>query len=437
MTLKDPIIVIGAGVAGLAAACELGRAGLPVSVIEARERIGGRVFTIFDAGCDAPLELGAEFVHGLPPEICDLFRVHHTPIVEVDGDTFCVSKSGLQPCDFFSEVDSLLERMTDAEPDQSFLDWLKRQTSYPKDVRQHAVDYVSGFNAADPSLVGVHWLVQSMRAEERVHGDRVFRAKGGYASLIEIFRRQLAEYGIGVVTGTVVNAIDWSSLPMRVQAHNAEGASTFSAACALVTLPLEVLKQPARVQFIPPLPREKLDAMKKLEMGKVIRVVLRFRHRFWDHIASTSKPKRLSNLSFLLSEDEWFPTWWTAMPEKYPIFTGWAPFQSGERLSGRDTQFVVQQSLEALARLMQLDKNEIERDLDVAHFHDWQSDPFSMGAYSYGKVGADGAQSALAAPLENRLFLAGEATDVTGNNGTVHGAIASGYRAAKEIIKRS
>jgi monoamine oxidase len=72
--------------------------------------------------------------------------------------------------------------------------------------------------------------------------------------------------------------------------------------------------------------------------------------------------------------------------------------------------------------------------LDAAHFHDWQTDPFARGAYSYAKVGADGAQEALAAPIENTLFFAGEATDTSGHNGTVHGAIASGYRAAQEII---
>jgi monoamine oxidase len=73
--------------------------------------------------------------------------------------------------------------------------------------------------------------------------------------------------------------------------------------------------------------------------------------------------------------------------------------------------------------------------LEAAYFHDWQSDPFSRGAYSYGKVGSDGAQQALGAPVANVLFFAGEATDISGHNGTVHGAIASGYRAAEEILQ--
>jgi monoamine oxidase len=86
--------------------------------------------------------------------------------------------------------------------------------------------------------------------------------------------------------------------------------------------------------------------------------------------------------------------------------------------------------------LLQASVGSLESDLEAAYCHDWQTDPFSLGAYSYGKVGADGAQEALGRPVENTLFFAGEATDTSGHNGTVHGAIASGYRAAGEILQK-
>jgi monoamine oxidase len=208
----------------------------------------------------------------------------------------------------------------------------------------------------------------------------------------------------------------------------------------LVTLPLALLKAPIGevgvVEFTPPLPQEKVESLDKLEMGKVIRVVLRFRHRFWDEIRpSGDQSKTLSDMSFLFSQDEWFPTWWTTMPEKFPIITGWAPFRSAERLSGQSHAFVTQRSLQTLGRLLGVDWKKLETWLEAAYFHDWQSDPFSRGAYSYGKVGADGAQQGLAAPVENTLFFAGEATDTSGHNGTVHGAIASANRAAREILR--
>jgi monoamine oxidase len=163
-------------------------------------------------------------------------------------------------------------------------------------------------------------------------------------------------------------------------------------------------------------------------------VVLRFRERFWDSLRP-SGDKTLSDMSFLLSDDQWFPTWWTTMPEKHPVITGWAPFLAGRRLSGKDQSFVTHRAVETLSRLMGVDADTVEKMFQGSYFHDWQSDPFSRGAYSYGKVGAVDAQRALAAPIENTLFFAGEATDSTGNNGTVHGAIASGHRAAHEILQ--
>jgi monoamine oxidase len=188
------------------------------------------------------------------------------------------------------------------------------------------------------------------------------------------------------------------------------------------------------VQFSPELPGEKLNAAEKMEMGHVVRVVLRFRRRFWTTIAAPF-PGALSDMSFLFSQDEWFPTWWTAMPDPSPIITGWAPFRSAERLSGQPESFVIERSLQTLSALTGESVKDLHNLLERAYFHDWQSDPFSRGAYSYGKVGSDGAQEVLATPLDNTIFFAGEATDISGHNGTVHGAIASGLRAARDILQ--
>ena|SRR6266487_5263070 len=113
MSQNPDVIILGAGAAGLSAAIELTRAGLAVSVIEARNRIGGRIFTLRDPVCDAPIELGAEFIHGKPPEIWDLLHRSSLHAKEVSGDIWCLREDKLSPCDFFSEVDQLLEQMDD------------------------------------------------------------------------------------------------------------------------------------------------------------------------------------------------------------------------------------------------------------------------------------------------------------------------------------
>jgi len=443
MSKTPDVIVIGAGAAGLAAAAELGRAGLSVSILEARNRIGGRIFTQRDPVCQVPIEFGAEFIHGLPPEIWEPLQARKVVITEVTGEPWCFRKGQLCSCDFFSEVDDILKQMDGRSPDQSFLSFLNRccnAKGNPKkrEASDRALAYVTGFNAADPARVGVHWLVQGMRAEEQIEGHRAFRAANGYQDLLDIFRGEV-QVGIHTQTETVVDSVRWTRGRAEVSAHGVREPRKFETERVLVTVPLGVLQAGAEdegaVQFSPALPRTKSEALKKLEMGKVIRVTLRFRTRFWDTISPPcDERKTLSGMSFLLSDDEWYPTWWTTTPEKMPIITGWAPFRCAERLSGKSHSFVVDRCLQTLSRLLNIGIEKIAPLLEAANFHDWQSDPFSRGAYSYGMVGADGAQETLASPIENTLFFAGEATDTTGHNGTVHGAIASGHRAAKEIL---
>jgi len=443
---KDPdVVIIGAGMAGLAAAGDLGRAGLSVCILEARDRLGGRVFTQRDPECDSPIELGAEFIHGKPREILNPLQTAGATLHEVDGDNWCALEGRLSACNFFSDVDSILRAMDDSLPDESFLAFLERCYGNPRTKRlqqakQQAIGYVSGFNAADPAKVGVHWLVGEMRAEEAIQGDRAFRSQNGYEDLLSIFRQQIAGRGVEVRTATMVQSVDWRSGYVRVTVQCSQGPSILDASKVLVTLPLSLLKAPigqlGAIEFIPALPQPKIAALDHLEMGKAIRLVLRFRERFWESIKPSLRTRRnLASLAFLFSRDQWFPTWWTTMPKKAPIITGWAPFRSAERLSGQSDSFVVDRSLETLSNLLGPSAQELQILLEAAYFHDWQQDPFSMGAYSYGKVGADGAQHALAAPLNNTLFFAGEATDTSGHNGTVHGAIASGHRAAAQILQ--
>ena len=439
---RPEVIVIGAGVSGLAAATQLSQSGISVTILEGRDRVGGRIFTSRDSH-GMSIELGAEFIHGRPPEILTLLSSAGVEIEEVKGDAWCAN-GALHTCDYFSKVQALLGKMSDRAPDESFLEFLDKvslpgPSAAAAEVKQRSLNFVSGFNAADPARVGVHWLVKSMRADESVEGEQAFRPKGGYEQLLNTLIARLEERSVSVRTGTVVTHVRWQRGRASVLFQDAEGSGEIRAPHVLVTLPLGVLKaEPGLrgyVQFDPQLPEAKLSALQRMEMGEVARIVFRFRHRFWERrVPDQMSAKNLGNMSFLFSKDPWLPTWWTTMPQKSPLITGWAPPQSARQLSGKDSAFLANCGLEALGRALSVPREQLRSELEAVHWHDWLADPFSRGAYSYGAVGADGVPEQLAEPESNTLFLAGEATDVSGHNGTVHGAIASGYRAAGQLL---
>ena len=445
---EAPVIIVGAGIAGLVAATRISQAGLPVVLLEARNRIGGRIFTQHDSSGSA-IEFGAEFIHGRPSEIWQPLENAGAVITEIEGQSWCVSHGKISSCEFFSQVDSILDSMDDSHPDESFLTFLERRFPNPSqepglvEAKRRAIAYVSGFNAADPALIGVRWLTSEMRAEEKNQGDRAFRSENGYADLLDAFLRQIERSNVRITTGAVVERVEWKPGTAKVVARVDNTEAAFTSAHILITLPISLLQASqgiGTVEFVPVLPREKVASLEHIEMGKVIRMVLRFRHRFWDTISPTAESRRSGNktlidMGFLFSEDECFPTWWTSMPKKEPVITGWAPFRAAERLSGLSQSTITDKALGTLSTSLGVSMRDLEGLLDASYVHDWQTDPFSRGAYSYGKVGALEAQRELGKPVESTLFFAGEATDTSGNNGTVHGAIASGYRAAEEIIR--
>ena len=440
---SDPkVIVTGAGVAGLSAAVQLAHAGVQVLILEARERLGGRILTRHDPATKAAVELGAEFIHGRPPEIWGLLRQHKLEAREMVGEDWCAGDGELCKCDFFPEVDEILDKLDDRAPDQSFLDFLASCCPNPRqqESKKWALGYITGFHAADPGLISIHSLVKGMRADEEIDAERAFRIPGGYELLVEWLRKELLDAGVAIQLGATIESVTWKRGSVEVNGQCGTDRFSYTAARLIVTLPLAVLQAPldlaGAVRFSPELPAEKLGALEKLAMGKVIRATLCFRERFWDDLRARggSESKTLADMRFLFSQDEWFPTWWTTLPEKLPIITGWAPSNRAQKLSGRAEDFVAEQAVQSLSRLLNVRKSEIEGLLESVYCHDWQSDPLSRGAYSYVKVGGNAAQQQLAAPVENTLFFAGEATDFSGHHGTVHGAIASGHRAAAEIL---
>ena len=424
MTRSPDVIVIGAGIAGLIAARDLSAAGLRVTIVEARDRVGGRIYT--DHSLGYPVEFGAEFIHGRPRETFDLVEKFGLPVVEVEG-SFCEHRHGkwLQAGEFWEQIESLFSKIPTDGHDQSFVEFLNHIDVDAK-VKERALGFVEGFHAADPGRVSAHSIAKSNAAEEAIDGDSQFRFAQGYDGLVHGVTDSLDLSRCDLLLNTAVTEIRCKNSEVRIDTTS---RGELAAPCAVVTLPLGVLKS-GTVRFTPQLPDEKQRALNGLEMGPVIRASLGFRDNFW------AKRPSLKDLSFLFTDDQRFPTWWTSNPLPYPLLTGWAAGHFAQNLSGCNRECVVSRAVEALTEIFSTEARTLEEQLVSGFSHDWQSDPFSRGAYSYVLRGADNAEDALAAPVSNTLFFAGEATDNRGHNGTVHGAIFSGERVAREILAR-
>jgi monoamine oxidase len=421
MIAPPEVVIIGAGVAGLTAARELSTAGARALVLEARDRLGGRVMTHHAAG--GPVELGAEFVHGAFPETIGVVEEAGLRLREVGGGAPRRPAGRRDAADFFSAMDRLLGLASLGDADESFQQLVDRVDVEAK-IKAQGVRLVEGYHAADPTRISVQSLIRNTAADERPGGDRQFRFADGYDSLVTAIFQRVDPRLCDVRYNVVATAVEWR--PKRVLIRTSAGAE-FTAPQAIVTVPLGVLKAGA-IHFTPAL-SGKEQALRTLEMGAVARVSLCIESEVW------ATQERLSTDEFLFTGDPPFPVWWVSNPPPFPVVTGWAAGPNARALAGLGEAQRVSAALDALSVVLGMDLVRLRQGLRGGFSHDWQADPFSRGAYSYAAVGGSSAGEELGAPLDATIFFAGEATESDGQNATVHGAIASARRVAREILR--
>lgn len=411
--------------AGLTAARALAEAGVPVLVLEAQERIGGRILTQHVGG--EAIELGAEFIHGRPPELWALIDEAGLETYERGGAQVCFEEGTLTNCG--GEMDQVFEPLEKLEhfdgPDITFAEYLDRE-EVPEEERGRMIGYVEGFNAADYRIVSAASLGAQQKAEDASDGDRLYRLRGGYDQLPAYLERRIVEYGGRVLTGTPIKEILWEAGRIEV----ATNAGTFHAKKAVVTLPVAVLQGGSVA--ISPEPGMVLKAANRLRMGQACRFTLLFREQFWKTL---SPQPELSKVSFLFSFSEIPPVWWTPHPEASNSITGWVGGPRSQALAGMSAEELGHHACATLARIFGLEQDHVHGLLLGCYAHDWQHDAFSGGAYSYVAAGGLDASRQMTEPVAKTLYFAGEHTDITGHWGTVHAAMRSGLRVAAQILQ--
>ena len=417
------VVIVGAGAAGLAAARRLRDRDVDFLLLEARDRTGGRAYTITSAHGSYPIELGAEFIHGAARSTRELMREIGEEAVPSRGESLRLRHGRLEPgANRWDAAERVLRRVDVTGPDRSvaaFLDTIPRD-ELSDEQRADVCALVEGFDAAiveDASIIGI--------AKEWRSGvnDTSHRPLHGYAPLIahlaEVARDRL-------VLQTIVTRVAWEPGSVTVDATRAGEKLRIHAKRAIVTLPIGVLQAHAET-FAPALPAQKRDAIDRIAMGPVVKVALEFRTPFWAKIDNG----RYRDTGFFQATDAALRTLWTRLPDRSPVLMGWAGGGAAVRLrqSGVDP---IRAALDTAARLFP--SVDVRDEVLESHFHDWDTDPFALGAYSYLRVGGDNARERLAEPIAATLFFAGEAAS-SDDSGTVAGAFDSGYSSGELVAK--
>lgn len=398
---------------------DLARAGHKVIVLEARDRIGGRIWELPADQFGYRAEGGAEFIHGEAPVTRTLARDAGLTLVRGRRDGERWDKRGGTLTDQepdvpgFEELPGKLAGLNSDLPIAQFLDRYFAAEKYAA-MRRSIIRMTEGYDAADPNRASTlalrdEWLGGGLRQSHRV--------AEGYGALMDYLAAEIRKHGGAIHFNTAVKAIHGNEV------HGVDGV-TLTAERILNTVPLPVLHN---IEFQPAIP-EKLKAADAIGYGDVIKLLLRFKDIWW----SRALGRDLSRLSFMIS-DEFIPTWWTQYPRLHPVLTGWfaGPRAAKSKLSEPE---LIERGIEGLARIFEKDTAKVRESLIAARALHWGQDPFARGAYSYATPESHAAQDELTKPVSGVLYYAGEALYRGADMGTVEAALANGKETAAAII---
>lgn len=433
------VVIVGAGAAGLACAAEIvRRSALSVVVLEARERIGGRCDTRFHPELPAPMELGAELIHGASRPVLSLLKKAGGAVVQAEQARWTGEQGKLsQRVDLLPEIRRAMRKSASALKRDVNFEVFLQSTLGPK-LSPAAVAYarsrVQGYDAADPLRISAREVAAEWTGSDGA-GGIVARPRGGYYALMKFLADSLLEPQARVQLATQVKTVTWRRGHVEIAGRFQGKPYRVRARQAVITLPIGVLKQPLNragaVRFMPAL-SQKRDALAHIDAGSVVKVVLRFRSAFWQKLANG----RYRDATFLHSAQAPFPTFWTALPLRVPLLVAWCGGPPAAKLSALAPKRIVDLALESLESVFG-ERAAVREHFLGGVFHDWLHDPYCLGAYSSLAAGGQGARETLGKPLRGTLFFAGEATDLSGETATVGGALRSGLRAAREVIARA
>ena len=418
---KPDVIIVGAGVAGLAAAQRLSDRGAQVLILEARKRLGGRVWT--DSRLGIPLELGAQWIHG----------TKNNPIAAMaKQNNFSTKITDFERVTTFNQQGEISDRL-DQEIETQFEDLIERIDNHP-DRDDSSQNLAKTINAIKPNM-GLN-AVQNRNLEYSINAN----IEHEYAEDVENLSTRfyddsdedqgddlIIQQGYGQIPQILARGLEIRFETIVVQIESNAGGvkiitnqGVFEATEAIITVPLGVLKR-GSIKFIPDLPAAKTRAITNLGFGVLDKTILRFPKNFWQ----SAEADLIAYIG--QTRGQWAETYDLSTATGEPILTMFNAGATARGFARQNESLVVSSAMQALSTMF----GKIPEP-SSAILTRWSNDPFSWGSYSSLKAGSTPADiAALAAPI-GKLHFAGEATS-RNHLATVHGALQSGQRAADEI----
>jgi monoamine oxidase len=421
-------IIIGAGAAGLAAGRMLHDAGQKVLILEAMNRIGGRIFTDeFFVNTSIPVELGAEFIHGENAATHRLLQHYGFSTTDAPRyknmwwawDKLACARAEL-PEDAqktLSALDDAYSKLKDEDfsprhegeglgvrVDISLADYL-RQKGFDAEAIAYADIYFAQTCCASIESLSIADLAREMRLDTA--GKEEFRVQGGYSAFLKKYSE-----GLAIQLGEAVERIEQAEFVTLISEK-----ARYQAKTVLVTASIKVLQR-GIIEFSPALSPQKQAAIHAMKMQGGTKLIYLFDKPYWDE-----------RMVYLLHRGL-APRWWTNGNVISCFLTADAA-DFFDKFSQESEALEI--GLKELSTI--LNQPDLAKHCIAAKWYSWKHQPFVGGGYAHVPAGAANARLELAKP-EGKVFFAGEATAHHSNPQTVHGALESGWRAAREILQQ-
>ena len=416
------VVVVGAGAAGLMAARELSKAGKKVLVLEARDRVGGRIYPLPEAEWGYSAQGGAEFIHGEAPVTRTLAKEAGLT-VNTSGEWWSVRDGAPQRLGgpvlhnplLKERLNTLTKDITVAE----FFNTYFAEKQY-EPLRDSIYKRVENYYAGNPIQSSAFALRDEINEPESGENSRI---KEGYGALVKHLAEQCTAQGVTLLLEKRVTTIELHGEGVYVACAD---DSRHEAHKAIVTVPLPLLEG---IAFSPAIPH-KLEAASNIGFGSALKILLKFKTRWWKG----ARGQDFEKLSFMHASGA-IAAWWTQYPDLNPTLTGWVGGPQARVLSAQSDQELEVLVLDSLAKIFDVSVETLRAQLLTLQVMKWDNDPYAKGAYSYSTPKSTEAVEELSRPVDEKVFFAGEAVYKGSASATVEAALASGLRAAQKILK--